>query len=265
MAVACSTRVRINHGRTPVRADVLADRLPAFAWQRHSAGAGAKGPRFDDWAWIHTGTGVHRHLLIRRNRTTSELAAHPLESRSTRSSGLGADGSGRLMPRIEEVHAESGTPMEPVGSPGRSAQGRRSGPLHRSSRRRRADWGPFLLAKYVDGDKSSPRHTGLTRGWLLPGGRSSPEAPPVRPRPGTVDLPGKNTLAALRISFARLNLALSSRICISSSCSVVVNPSSRSPRSTSAWRTQPRGTRVRACGFGRLRSPGACRSWGRAG
>ena len=35
---------------------------------------GAKGPRFYDWAWIHTGTGVHRHLLIRRNRTTSELA-----------------------------------------------------------------------------------------------------------------------------------------------------------------------------------------------
>nr|WP_306920834.1 hypothetical protein [Streptomyces luteogriseus] len=34
---------------------------------------GAKGPRVYDWAWIHTGTGVHRHLLIRR-RTTSELA-----------------------------------------------------------------------------------------------------------------------------------------------------------------------------------------------
>ena len=40
MAVACSTRVRINQGRTPVRADVLADRLPASAWQRHSAGTG---------------------------------------------------------------------------------------------------------------------------------------------------------------------------------------------------------------------------------
>jgi hypothetical protein len=76
MAVACSTRVRINHGRTPVRADVLADRLPASAWQRHSAGAGAKGPRFYDWAWIHIGTGVHRHLLIRRNRTTGELALY---------------------------------------------------------------------------------------------------------------------------------------------------------------------------------------------
>ncbi|WP_436842736.1 IS701 family transposase [Streptomyces flaveolus] len=57
MAVTCSTRVRINQGRTPVRADVLADRLPASARQRHSAGAGAKGPRYNDWAWIHIGTG----------------------------------------------------------------------------------------------------------------------------------------------------------------------------------------------------------------
>jgi SRSO17 transposase len=74
MAVACSTRVRINHGRTPVRADTVAGRLPATAWQRQSAGNGAKGPRHYDWAWIHTGTGEHRHLLVRRNRTTGELA-----------------------------------------------------------------------------------------------------------------------------------------------------------------------------------------------
>ncbi|MGG2461440.1 IS701 family transposase [Streptomyces sp. RGM 3693] len=74
MAVACSTRVRINHGRTLVRADTVADRLPATAWQRYSAGNGAKGPRYYDWAWIYTGTGSHRHLLIRRNRSTGELA-----------------------------------------------------------------------------------------------------------------------------------------------------------------------------------------------
>ncbi|GAA2270846.1 hypothetical protein GCM10010145_01640 [Streptomyces ruber] len=76
MAVACSTRVRINHGRTPVRADVLVRRLPATAWQRHSAGTGAKGPRHYDWAWIHIGTDHHRHLLIRRSRTTGELALY---------------------------------------------------------------------------------------------------------------------------------------------------------------------------------------------
>ncbi|MFE5301846.1 hypothetical protein [Streptomyces sp. NPDC056632] len=74
MAVACSTRVPINHGRTPIRADTVAGRLPATAWQRHSAGSGAKGPRHYDWAWIHIGTDEHRHLLIRRNGTTGELA-----------------------------------------------------------------------------------------------------------------------------------------------------------------------------------------------
>ncbi|MFJ6561713.1 IS701 family transposase [Streptomyces sp. NPDC091412] len=74
MAVACSTRVRINHGRTPARADTVAGRLPAMAWHRQSAGNGAKGPRYYDWAWIHIDTDSHRHLLIRRNRSTGELA-----------------------------------------------------------------------------------------------------------------------------------------------------------------------------------------------
>ncbi|MFF4648132.1 IS701 family transposase [Streptomyces sp. NPDC001389] len=76
LAVACSMRVRINHGRTPVRADTVTGRLPATSWQRHSAGNGAKGPRHYDWAWIHIGTDEHRHLLIRRNRSSGELAFH---------------------------------------------------------------------------------------------------------------------------------------------------------------------------------------------
>ncbi|MBL1101992.1 hypothetical protein [Streptomyces coffeae] len=74
LAVACFARVRINQGRTSVRADTLAHGLPSTAWQRNSAGVGAKGPRYYDWAWIHIGTGGHRHLLVRRNRTTGELA-----------------------------------------------------------------------------------------------------------------------------------------------------------------------------------------------
>ena len=59
-----------------VRADELAARLPKQAWQRLSAGDGAKGRRWYDWAWItisSPGPG-HRYLLIRRNRTTGELA-----------------------------------------------------------------------------------------------------------------------------------------------------------------------------------------------
>ena len=74
LAVACSTRVSINHGRTAFRADAVAGRLPVTAWHRQSAGAGAKGPRYYDWAWIHVGICANRHLLIRRNRSTGELA-----------------------------------------------------------------------------------------------------------------------------------------------------------------------------------------------
>ncbi|MFB7763953.1 IS701 family transposase [Streptomyces xiamenensis] len=74
MAAACSMRVRVNHGRTLVRADTVTGRLPTTAWQRHSVGNGAKGPRYYDWAWIHTGTDNHRHPLMRRNRSTGELA-----------------------------------------------------------------------------------------------------------------------------------------------------------------------------------------------
>ncbi|MFE0776876.1 hypothetical protein [Streptomyces sp. NPDC058861] len=76
-AVACSTRVRIDHGRTPVRADTVADHLPDAAWHRQSAGAGAKGPRSYRWAWIGTDTHGYRHLLIRRNPAGGELAFHP--------------------------------------------------------------------------------------------------------------------------------------------------------------------------------------------
>jgi SRSO17 transposase len=74
LAVAC--RHTVTTGAGTVRADVLARRLPRSAWQRLSAGQGAKGCRYYDWAWISTDPGQpgHRWLLIRRNRTTKELA-----------------------------------------------------------------------------------------------------------------------------------------------------------------------------------------------
>ncbi len=53
--------------------------LPKHAWQRLSAGAGAKGHRFYDWAQVDVHTPErpgHRGLLIRRNRRTGELAFH---------------------------------------------------------------------------------------------------------------------------------------------------------------------------------------------
>jgi len=74
LAVAKSHRVTTAAG--PVRADALAAVLPPRAWQRLSAGAGAKGHRWYDWAWvgIEPGRPGWHWLLIRRNRRTRELA-----------------------------------------------------------------------------------------------------------------------------------------------------------------------------------------------
>lgn len=44
----------ISTGIGPCRADAVAARLPKQAWQRHSAGTGAKGERLYDWALIDT-------------------------------------------------------------------------------------------------------------------------------------------------------------------------------------------------------------------
>ena len=74
LAVAC--RHTFSTGLRTFRAGELARRLPRPAWQRYSAGAGAKGHRYYDWAWVATDPGQpgHRWLLIRRNRHTRELA-----------------------------------------------------------------------------------------------------------------------------------------------------------------------------------------------
>jgi SRSO17 transposase len=74
LAAACSHEVATGAGK--FRADTLAKKMPKRAWQKLSAGAGAKGNRFYDWAVIdlaERGPGS-RQLLIRRNRSTGELA-----------------------------------------------------------------------------------------------------------------------------------------------------------------------------------------------
>jgi SRSO17 transposase len=77
LAVAANRRVPTDAG--PIRVDALPALIPAHAWQKHSAGAGAHGPRLYSWAWFRllpeddTDTGVH-HLLIRRNDATGEHA-----------------------------------------------------------------------------------------------------------------------------------------------------------------------------------------------
>jgi SRSO17 transposase len=74
LAVACDHRVSTPVAR--LRADEIAASLPATAWQRLSAGAGSKGPRYYHWAWIAIDTehAGQRSLLVRRNNTTGELA-----------------------------------------------------------------------------------------------------------------------------------------------------------------------------------------------
>lgn len=78
LAVGCDHRVTTGTGVE--RVDHLAARLPTRSWQRPSAGKGAKGHRFYDWAWITIhdtapdASHGRRWLLIRRNRRTGEPA-----------------------------------------------------------------------------------------------------------------------------------------------------------------------------------------------
>ncbi|MGV1030586.1 MAG: IS701 family transposase [Dermatophilaceae bacterium] len=101
LQIAANRQVRTPAGK--LRVDQLTGLVPATAWQRHSAGAGTKGPRWYSWAWVQLAdeptssastddrdgadpntpnqstekdnAGVH-YLLIRRNDNTGELAFH---------------------------------------------------------------------------------------------------------------------------------------------------------------------------------------------
>jgi SRSO17 transposase len=77
LAVAKSHQVTTGTGAR--RAVDLAVGLPKRSWHRLSAGRGAKGERWYDWALVDTvdpaaGDSGHHWLLLRRNRTTAELA-----------------------------------------------------------------------------------------------------------------------------------------------------------------------------------------------
>ena len=82
LAIAANRRLPTAAG--PIRADALAAALPRRAWQRLSAGPGAKGQRFYDWAWLDLPAPARPEaedsipgcwwLLIRRSRRTGELA-----------------------------------------------------------------------------------------------------------------------------------------------------------------------------------------------
>jgi SRSO17 transposase len=81
LAIGRDRRVPTEAGMS--RADEITARLPKRAWQRLSAGPGAKGQRYYDWALIthpdpaEDADPADRQcwwLLVRRNRDTGELA-----------------------------------------------------------------------------------------------------------------------------------------------------------------------------------------------
>jgi SRSO17 transposase len=79
LAVARSHRAVARTVDGPVRADRLTAGLPTRAWNRVSAGAGSKGDRDYDWAWItitppHDEAAGCHSLLIRRRISDGELA-----------------------------------------------------------------------------------------------------------------------------------------------------------------------------------------------
>jgi len=79
LAVAKSHRVTTSPGIAPQRVDQITATLTRRARNRYSVGAGAKGPRDYDWAWLALTPPAdeqigHHWLLVRRRRTDGELA-----------------------------------------------------------------------------------------------------------------------------------------------------------------------------------------------
>jgi SRSO17 transposase len=81
LAIGCDRRIPTAAGL--LRADQITAGLPRRAWQRLSAGPGAKGQRYYDWALITHPDPTRRAdqadsqcwwLLVRRNRHTGEMA-----------------------------------------------------------------------------------------------------------------------------------------------------------------------------------------------
>jgi SRSO17 transposase len=82
LAVGCDRRFPPADARGPVQVKAMVEQLGADRWVRISAGKGAKGDRFYDWARVDlagpgrdgSGDGFGRWLLVRRSLTDDELA-----------------------------------------------------------------------------------------------------------------------------------------------------------------------------------------------
>jgi SRSO17 transposase len=82
LEVACREPLwaRTTAGPAQVRADEIAASVPAKAWERLSAGWGAKGPRLYDWTWVRLARwpcpGFEHWLLVRRRISQPEELAY---------------------------------------------------------------------------------------------------------------------------------------------------------------------------------------------
>jgi SRSO17 transposase len=90
LGIGCNRRVTIHgdRGGVRMRADQVAASLGEHCWTRYSAGVGAKGPRFYEWAFVtlHPDDGLgHRWLLIAATPSTASwpttAASHTARSR----------------------------------------------------------------------------------------------------------------------------------------------------------------------------------------
>ncbi len=102
LAVACSAQMTTGAGT--FRADALGKKVPKRAWQKLSAERGAKGQRFYDWAVIDLAEAApgHHQLLIRRNRSTGELAYYRCHSTTSASLAILVKVAGSRW-RVEET------------------------------------------------------------------------------------------------------------------------------------------------------------------
>jgi hypothetical protein len=83
LAIGCDRRVPTAAGS--MRPDTHAASLPKGAWQRLSAGPGAKGQRYDEWAWVTltAQVGHHWHRTPQRpRRRTPGIAPRPRKNSS---------------------------------------------------------------------------------------------------------------------------------------------------------------------------------------
>lgn len=78
--LAGASSAEVPTGTGAFRADALVEKVPKRARRKLSAGRGAKGHRFHDWAVIDLAEAApgRRQLLIRRIHSTGELAYYPL-------------------------------------------------------------------------------------------------------------------------------------------------------------------------------------------